>query len=388
MQRTETGARTPISLVGLGGAGSRIVTQAAPRLPRGSRVSALNTDLRALEESTGATRVQMGAERTGGLGCGGDAKVGRLCVEDDLKQVVKLVEGCRLLILVAGMGGGTASGGAPAVVRAARQAGCLTLAFVTMPFEFEGGQRVATAREGLETLNAAADAVVVIPQERLLDHVGGDEVAETFHRANEVLACCVAALCNLLMRPGFINLDFADLEALVRHGEGTCALGMGEAEGEARAERAVEALVNGPLLEKGGVIARAEAILVGIMGGENLTVREVGTVMDALRARCPDACRISMGTFLDDAAHGKLSVVALVSESWVDAKPKTAEGPSTSKAEKPRGRRRSRAAGQQELLSLDFPGKGRFKNIEPTFLDGEDLDVPTYVRRGIAIEKK
>lgn len=391
IQPPTSGAELSICLLGLGGAGTRVVAAAARLVPGSVRVAAIDTDARALTDSSVTTKVRIGAERVGGLGCGGDAAMGRLCVGDEIDKLRNLFEGRRLVIVVTGLGGGTGSGGAAALLRAARSQGSLTLCLALYPFGFEGSQRQGCARAALEGLHAVSDGVVVMAQDRLLEQVGDGAVAATFERADGVLAMAAAALCKLLVRPGYVNLSFADLEQLLKQGSGSCTLGFGRASGAGRAAAAVSTLLEGPLLEQGHLVLNARAMLVGILGGPDLAVRELAEVMTPLRERAGPDCLISMGTFLAEGDEGVLTVVALVAEAWMESdEARTASA--RSPADGDRRRKRPKASSmkdsdRQALLSLDQPGKGRFKNVAPTILDGEDIDVPTYVRRGIDLDR-
>lgn len=376
-----------ICVVGVGGAGGRMVGNAGAYLARGIHVAAINTDARELDQATVPMKLQIGMTRTGGLGTGGIPGTARLAVEDDISTVRELLAERDLVVVVAGLGGGTGSGAAPAVLRAASDAGAATVALVTLPFAFEGGPRAQVAQEALRAVREAADSLVVIDDARLLEAVGETRVADAFERADEILGRSVATLCNLITQPGYIKLDLADLRQLARQSGDTCSLGYAEARGPERARDAAQALLTGPMLEGGRLVTAAGALLVGIVGGPDLTLQEVGTVMDAVAARRGPECRTFMGTHIDVQSEGVVRLVLLVSELWEPEAPAraVAEAPAVAKA----GRRASRVRASkstQPTLALTMSGRGRFRNVEPTILDGEDLDVPTFIRRGIRIE--
>jgi len=385
-------AKSVITVVGVGGAGGRIADVVADAVGAAAVVVAVNTDARALEESRAATRVQIGAARTGGLGAGGDASAGRLAAEDDVEMVRGLFSGSGFAIVVAGLGGGTGSGAAPVVLREARNAGALTLCIATLPCDFEGPDKASTARKALDAFLNASDAVITVPNDRLFESVGSADLAGTFREADRTLGICVGSLIKMIHQPGQLNLDFADVQHIVRSSGGTCTIGFGEGSGKNRAESAVAALLESPLLEKGRVVDKAESLLVSIIGGADMTVKDVGKIMSSVSARVREGCRVSMGTVVDESWQDRVTITVLASDRRVEERPaKVAEEPVEyeKQAAKPARRRRkkSQAAQAQTVLRLDTYGKGRFKDVEPTILDGQDLDIPTFVRQGIAVER-
>jgi len=385
-------AKSGITVVGVGGAGGRIADVVAEAVGDAAVVVAVNTDARALEESRAATRVQIGAGRTGGLGAGGDASVGRMAAEDDVQMIRGLFTGSGFVLVVVGLGGGTGSGAAPVIVREARNAGALTLCIAALPCGFEGPERALTAQRALKNFLEASDAVIAVPNDRLFESVGSADLAGTFGKADRTLGICAGSLIKMIDQPGQINLDFADVQHIVRDSGGTCTIGFGEGTGRKRGDAAVASLLGSPLLEKGRVIEKAESLLVSIVGGPDLTVKDVGKIMSAVSSRVREGCRVSMGTVVDEAWQGRVTITVLATDRREAARPaRVAEQPVEYKEEtaKPSRRRRKKpvAAQAQTVLRLETYGKGRFKGVEPTILDGEDLDIPTFVRRGIAVER-
>lgn len=379
-----------ITVVGLGGAGSAMVAAGAGGLPECANAAALDTDANSLETCGVSVKLQVGVSRTRGLGCGGESGVGRLAAEDDLDNIRELFGDRQLVLVACGLGGGTGTGGASAVLRAAREAGALTIAMTTLPFDFEGGQRAEVARQALRGIREAADALIVVPNERLLETVAEDKLKGVFDQANAILGASLSTIVNLIARPGYINLDFADLQAMLTQSDGTCALGYGEADGRGCASKAVEALLSGPMLDAGRLIENAEALLIGIVGGEGLAVSDVGEIMHALEARRKPGCRLCMGTYIAPEMKRKVILVALAAETW--SMPRVEEKVVAPKrATRRRGGRRKQEVPEdrQPLLGLELglDGRGRFKNIDPTIIDGEDLDIPTFVRMGVSIDK-
>ncbi len=376
-----------VCIIGVGGAGSRIAGKAAPRVLGAAHVAAVNTDARELDGTPVPVKLQIGATRTGGLGAGGAAASGRLAMEDDLPTLREFVAGKDLVVVVAGLGGGTGSGAAPAILRAAADAEALTLAVVTLPFDFEGPRRQAVAQDALRAVREATDAMVVMANDRLAEAVGEAGLKAAFERADDLLGSSVSMLCNLLAQPGYIKLDFADLRQLLRHGGGTCSLAYAATTGAGRAAEAANVLLEGTLFEGGQVVKRAKAVLVGITGGADLAVREVGEVMQAIQGAVSADCHVSMGTHVSDEFADGLQVVVLAAEQWTDAVPEPVrEDARVDRKVAPRRGGRTRQKEAQITLGLHVVGRGRFRNVEPTILDGEDLDIPTYIRRGIVIE--
>ena len=385
-------AKSSITVVGVGGAGCRIADAVTDGVRAGAAVVAVNTDARVLEASRAATRLQIGATRTAGLGTGGDAGVGRLAAEDDVELIRGLFSETRFAIVVVGLGGGTGSGAASVILREARDAGALTLCLATQPCGFEGAAKAAAAESALDTLLKIADAVVVVPNDRLFESVGADDLAGAFRQADQTLGLCLCSLIKMIGEPGQINLDFADVRHIVRDSEGTCTIGYGEGTGDDRTGTAVAALLGSPLLEKGKVLSKAQSLLVSIVGGQDLTVKHVGQIMSELSSRVGENCRVTMGTAIDEDWRDRVTITVLASDRRsAMGEAKVAEAPveyekQAGKVPR-RGRKKSKASQTQTILRLDTYGKGRFKDVEPTILDGEDLDTPTFVRRGIAIER-
>lgn len=379
-----------ISFISVGGAGLRVAARAAVDCSDQVCVTVVDTDARALAGSSAGVKLQVGAERSGGQGCGGDAGIGRLSVEDDLASVSDLFHEQRLVVVFAGLGGGTGSGGAPTLLRAAREAGCVSVGMVTMPFAFEGAGRLEKAAESLKAVHGAADVVLAIPSDALLEHIGDRDVATTFSMADAILGESAAALCNLFARPGYIQLDLADLRSIAQHSEAPLSFGFGTGSGEGRVEQALSTLLDGPLLEKGAVMERAAGIMVGILGGEDLRLSEVSAIMAGVQARIPKDSQMVMGTTIDPAAGDSVTLIVLCADTWnEDALPPVpAAAPPSGQPIRRGSRNRSKRTQLQPLLAgLDMNGKDRFKGVEATIIDGEDLDTPTYVRRGIRLEK-
>jgi len=381
-----------ICVLGVGGGGGRIVDRIAALAPTGAVAGAIDTDRRALAQCTVKHRIAIGGVRTGGGGAGGDVEIGRLSFEDDRRQVQPLLDEAKLAIVVSALGGGTGSGACKALLEAAREQECRTLCVLTLPFAFEGPSRRATAERALPEIQAAADAVVAVHNDRLFASVGEATVSEAFLRADEVLATAIRALWKLVTHRGYINLTLADLLATIRGADKPCAIAFGAGTGKTRAEKAVAGILEGPLTEGGELLAGTRAALVSIVGGPDLGVREVNDMMNALTARLHADCHIAMGTVIDEAARNKVMMTLVFADQWSGAgRPAPPPAAPAPKDADEKGRKRPAAnrkrKNAQGRLSFDEAARGRFKDVEPTMLDGEDLDIPTFVRKGIKFEK-
>ncbi len=376
-----------ICLIGVGGAARRVVSRAALELPGDVSVAVVDTDSHGLTEFSAGTKVQIGVQRTGGRGCGGDIGCGRLAVEDEIGTIRALFKNRRLVVVYAALGGGTGSGAAAAVMREAHTAGAVTIGAVSTPFGFEGSGRLARAEEALEGIKQAADAVVLVPNDRLFDAVGAADVAETFEKADTVLGQSLAALCNMFARPGYIQLDLGDLLSMARHTDACWSLGYGHGTGKKRAEQALEQLQASSLLEGGQLMKDAACMMIGIVGSRDLRLVEVETLMSGIAGACPESCQMVMGTTLNDDERNSVTVCALVTGVWREqTAPAVAPELPKSRSQR-RSRKKSGQVQLQPLLGLDMSGRDRFKDVDATIIDGEDLDIPTYLRRGIKLDK-
>jgi cell division protein FtsZ len=382
-----------ITVIGVGGGGCRVVDRLSDFPVDGVMLAAVDTDLKSLSLCRATLKVQIGQRLTNGLGTGGDANLARQAASDDIDQLRSLCVGTDLVFVVTGLGGGTGTGAGPLVLNTARAAGAMTLCFATLPFDFEGRNRGEVARQAVNNLRDAADAVILVPNDRLFESVGESAVADSFHKADDVISMGVRSVWRLITQPGFINLSLSDLHKVVRRSGGVCTFAYGRGTGPQRTERAVMSLLQNPLLEKGDVIARARALLVSLVGGDDLTLKEIDDVMKMISKQTRPDADISMGTVIDPADSGAISITLLTSESLLEPEPGPVEPPVSAEETEPEGGekdRTSRFRKRKELqtkLKFDASGQSRFKDTEPTVLDGEDLDTPTYIRRGILIEK-
>jgi cell division protein FtsZ len=387
-----------ISVVGIGGAGARIVGQMPSDADDGPITFAVDTDTCSLVESSATERIQIGEVVTAGFGTGGDTQQGREAAEHDTAKILAMLENMELVVVVAGLGGGVGGGATPVVLGAAQEAGAATVCFVTLPFDFEGAQRKAAAAKDMEALREICDTVVVVKNNSLFESVDSSDIAGVFKEADSLLSSGVYSLYQMLALPGYLRLDLADLRRLSSDTKGECLFAAAGAEGEDRASKAVESLLTGPLMERGKLAERARLLMLSIVGGPDLTLKEIGQLMDRISSTVRPECRVVMGTSVDDGWIGRISLMAIVGEKRkvrpqveieVPQQPVSehpAEGPPLSPITPQPSKKRKRRP-RQERLKLEASGRGRFKDVEPTILDGEDMDVPTFIRRGMRIEK-
>ena len=354
----------------------------------------------------------LGEKLTRGMGAGGDPERGRTAAEEDAAKLKALCEGADVVFIAAGMGGGTGTGASPVVARIAKECGALVLGLLVLPFEWEGSRRIRQANLGLHEMKLAADGVICLPNQKLFQLI--DEktsMVETFAMTHELLAQGVRGIWRMLMRPGLINMDFADLCSVTRGRHSENCLALAEACGENRAREVVEKLLKHPLLDGGAALAEATAVLISIVGGPDLTMAEVNRMMGQLSRQCEGA-QIIMGAAIEESFAGKISITIVASrrppdQPSTDATPteydrqlvesSPSAGPSPARLIAPtpealdkllqNGARGIRKLSKlkQGQLSLEIISKGRFEKSEPTVVQGQDLDMPTYIRRGMPL---
>jgi cell division protein FtsZ len=406
-----------IKVFGVGGAGCNAVNHISRAPFDGVEFIALNTDAAALRQLPIANKIVLGEKLTRGMGAGGDPERGRSAADEDAVKLKALCEGADVVFIAAGMGGGTGTGASPVLARIAKESGALVLGMLILPFEWEGGRRQRQAQLGLHEMKAATDGVICLPNQKLFKLI--DEktsLVETFALTHDLLAQGVRGIWRMLMRPGLINVDFADLCSVTRGRHSENALAMAEASDENRAKEVVEKLLKHPLLDGGQALSEAGSVLVSIVGGPDLTMAEVNRVMQQINRHCESA-HIIMGAAVEESFAGRLSVTVVASkrapaeheessnpgapeierqliETQSSLRPPSrfvAPAPSVNSeaAEKllqngARGRRKLSKL-RQGQLPLEIISKGRFEKSEPTIYQGQDLDMPTYLRRGMPL---
>jgi cell division protein FtsZ len=343
-----------ITVFGVGGAGGNAVNNMITAGLEGVEFVVANTDAQALTMSKAARTIQMGIQVTQGLGAGSQPEVGRAAAEEVIEEIRDHLSGAHLVFVTAGMGGGTGTGAATVIAKAARELGILTIGVVTKPFQFEGQRRMRLAEAGIVELQKVVDTLLIIPNQNLF-RVTNEKTtfADAFAMADRVLYSGVACITDLIVKEGLINLDFADVRAVMRE-KGKAMMGRGEASGEKRVLIAAETAISNPLIEDPS-IKRASGLLISITGGRDLTLFEVEEAATRIREEADQDANIIVGATFDDSLEGivRVSVVATgIDNASVTRQPQAGEGALTNLAEKLRHDSRHIADRSQQVSSF------------------------------------
>ena len=427
-QQTSETAAAPkkgfaVKIFGIGSAGINVLESLARDPMPGASFVALHADAESLARSGVSEKISVETKLLRGLGTGGDPERGRAAAEEFFPTLKDACAGANAVFIIAGLGGGAGTGISPVLARAAKQSGALVLAFVTTPFDCEGNRRQRQALRGLDELKNEADGVICLPNQKILKLVDeNSSVAETFKASNEFLADGVNGVWRLLARKGLIEIHFGDLCAMLRERRGESCFATAEAAGATRSREALDKLFAHPMLDGGKILADSEAVLVSLTGGPDLTMAEVNRVMEHINGKCARA-QVIMGAAIDENFSERLAITLVavkrsaaspakksveensdsetefadqLLESEISARPQSRIVPpppeiSPEKAQQiltknsgGRGKKNS-SKYRQGQLQLEIVSKGRFDKSEPTIHKGEDLDVPTYIRRGVAL---
>ncbi|SMX22084.1 cell division protein FtsZ [Boseongicola aestuarii] len=313
-----------ITVFGVGGAGGNAVNNMIDKQLEGVEFVVANTDAQALQQSVASTKVQMGLRVTEGLGAGARPSVGAAAAEETIEEIVDHLAGAHMCFITAGMGGGTGTGAAPIIAQAARELGVLTVGVVTKPFQFEGAKRMRQAEEGIEALQKMVDTLIIIPNQNLF-RLANEKTTftEAFSMADDVLYQGVKGVTDLMVRPGLINLDFADVRAVMDE-MGKAMMGTGEAEGEDRAVQAAEKAIANPLLDEIS-LKGAKGVLINITGSHDLTLFELDEAANRIREEVDADANIIVGSTLDTAMEGRMRVSVVA--TGIDANANTMDAP-------------------------------------------------------------
>ena len=443
----------PIKIVSVGDAGlnalDRIVLDGLDAVD----VVAINTDVHSLTSSVATRKVQLGRSVSRGLGAGGDPDVGYQAALESADEIHEALADSRVIFICAGLGGGTGSGGAPYVAQAAREAGALVIAFVTLPFAFEGKRRNAQAREALLRLSEFAHAVVCFENDRIGDLTPPQAgIHQAFAMADITISQSVRSIVNLIQRPGLIRIGFDDLLAALRTRNSRCLFGYGESDSDNRAHDALTQALKNPLMDRGRMLADATQVLVQVAGGPGMTLSEIEILMQELGRHVSDQTQILFGSVVDARLGDRLSVTIISSLSAEEAPAPSSESvaspvrgryqtstpeheiqhqeptvavrpleetvpfeesvaaepepistpisteppviptrngepqPARSTSQEKAAAEKSATPAKQEVLQFEPVTRGRFEKSEPTIIEGEDLDVPTYLRKNIKVK--
>ncbi|PTW47188.1 MULTISPECIES: cell division protein FtsZ [Rhodovulum] len=313
-----------ITVFGVGGAGGNAVNNMIEKRLEGVEFVVANTDAQALQQSNAQARIQMGVKVTEGLGAGARPTVGAAAAEESIEQIVDHLAGAHMCFITAGMGGGTGTGAAPIIAQAARELGVLTVGVVTKPFQFEGSKRMRQAEDGVENLQKVVDTLIIIPNQNLF-RLANEKTTftEAFSMADDVLYQGVKGVTDLMVRPGLINLDFADVRAVMDE-MGKAMMGTGEADGEDRAIQAAEAAIANPLLDEISLNG-AKGVLINITGGYDLTLFELDEAANRIRDVVDPDANIIVGSTLDPDMDGRMRVSVVA--TGIDAAARTEDIP-------------------------------------------------------------
>ncbi len=419
--------RIKVKVVGIGGAGSNVLDRLVLDEAVEVDLVSCNTDVQSLASSVASQKVQLGRTLTRGLGAGGDPEIGFAAAEEAAAEISTAIEGTPLVFIVAGLGGGTGSGAAPLVAKLARERGSLVLACVTLPFSFEGRRRREQAAESLRAIQTYADAVICFENDRMGEIVLPTAgVHDAFGRTDQIIGQCVRSVIDLVQRRGLIRLGFDDLLSALRNHDSRCLFGYAEASGHDRASLAADEALRSPLMDGGTLLPRVAHVLVNITGGADLTLAEIQSLMQALHHRIADNAQVLFGATVDSRFNGRLGVTVIGSLPAgafprEEAKPPSSGQMTAAVAPAPGASRPATVAPRAaplepprapERFSPPAPAparsdstrpaptrapatppepppapepvyRGRFERSEPTIVDGEDLDVPAFLRKGL-----
>ncbi len=377
-----------IKVIGVGGGGGNAINNMINMGLESVEYIALNTDAQALKNSMADIKIQVGSALTNGLGAGARPEIGREAVEENRHEIEEAIENADMIFVTAGMGGGTGTGGAPVVAGIAKRRGILTVGIITTPFECEGKVRKKYALEGITELKKNCDTVIVIPNERLLDIADENtSLVEAFAMANEVLYNATRGISDLILMPGLINLDFADVRTTMSDG-GAAIMGSATAEGADRAEMAARAAIDSPLLD-GVSIRGARNVLVNISAGANLGMRETTTATSIIQQEAGDNAEIILGTVLDEEFGDEIRVT-VISTGFDLAEDRTSAKVAPNKESLNKAAVNAKNNLQQSKNESQVPN--RFPRSTGDYYKGENnlkkLDTPSYLRRDLNVRKQ
>ena len=298
-----------IKVIGVGGGGGNAVNRMIKAGLSGVDFWAMNTDAQVLGMSSAKNRIQLGSKLTQGLGAGGDPSIGEKAAEETRENIMQALDGADMVFITAGMGGGTGTGAAPVVAKIAKELGALTIGVVTKPFTFEGKRRLNQALQGLEKLKETVDALIVIPNDKLMEVVDKrTTMREAFHVVDEVLLRGVQGISDIITVPGLINVDFTDVKA-VMESSGSALMGIGRGSGEGRAMEAATSAINSPLLET--TINGASGIILNVTGGPDMTLHEVTEAAQVIHDAVSDDAIVTFGSVIDDRIQGEIQITVI-----------------------------------------------------------------------------
>ena len=386
-----------IKVIGIGGGGGNAVNTMIGGKLSGVDFMVANTDAQSLEASEAPVRIQLGCMVTKGLGAGANPEIGRRAALEDQEKIRDYLEGSDMIFITAGMGGGTGTGGAPVIARVAREVGALTVGVVTKPFIFEGKKRMRQAEEGIEELKQSVDTLIVIPNQRLLSIAAKTTtMLEAFHKADDVLLQAVRGISDLIITPGLINLDFADVRTVMAE-MGLALMGAASASGENRAIEAAQKAISSPLLEDIS-IQGARGVLINITGGPDMCLHEVNEAASMIQEEAHEDANIIFGAVIDENITDEIRITVIATgfgemkeekkpapalnvASLAGAAPKNKKvvhlGTIVDDLDTPTWQRKKSGSDEVETVTLNKGGFQFNANQE----DDDKYDIPTFLRR-------
>ncbi len=350
-----------IKVIGVGGAGNNAVNRMIQSGIKGVEFISVNTDRQALKNSNASTKIQIGEKITRGLGAGANPDIGAQSAEENKTEITESLRGADMVFVTAGMGGGTGTGAAPVVANAAKEMGILTIVVVTKPFTFEGKKRLSQAERGIESLKAKVDALVVIPNDKLLQIIDRKtSMINAFIMADEVLMQGVQGISDLIANPGLVNLDFADVKTIMLN-TGMAHMGIGRATGENRAEDAAKQAIQSPLLETS--IEGARGVIINITGADDVGLQEINTAAELVQRSVDPEANIIFGTAIDESLGDEI-VITVIATGFDKERPSTNFGVEQIVAK----------AWDKKITSVPT-------STESTSSNSQDLDIPSFLRK-------
>jgi cell division protein FtsZ len=367
-----------IKVIGAGGGGGNAVNTMILSQVEGVEFIAANTDAQALKNSRAPMKIQLGSKLTKGLGAGANPEIGREAAMEDKARIAEILQGADMVFIAVGLGGGTGTGAAPVIAEVAKELGALTVGVVTKPFSREGKQRQKKADEGVECLKGVVDSLIVIPNDRLLGLAGKNmSILDAFKPSDDVLLQAVQGISDLITTSGLINVDFADVKAIMSE-RGMAMMGIGIAEGERRAAEAAQKAISSPLLEDID-ISGAKGVLVNISGSSNMTMEEFDEASRIIHEKVHEDANIIIGLVINEDLGDKIKITAIA----------TGFGASFEKGRRPADELKSRAAATLGKVDRDLPTfirdrqKENPRALRSTMREDEEFDIPTFLRKRV-----
>lgn len=366
-----------IKVIGVGGSGGNAVNRMVASDVNGVEFWSINTDSQALTQSAAQKRLQIGQKLTRGLGAGGNPAIGQKAAEESREEIAAALEGADLVFITAGMGGGTGTGAAPIVAEIAKELGALTVGVVTRPFTFEGRRRTNQADEGLSALQGRVDTLIVIPNDKLLSVISeSTPVQEAFRTADDVLRQGVQGISDIIIIPGLVNVDFADVRAVMADA-GSALMGIGIGSGKSRAREAAMAAISSPLLEAS--IDGARGVVFNITGGSDLTLREVSEAADIIYEVVDPNANIIFGAVLDEKLQGEIRITVIATGFTAEVQAQQQMAARGGAAPRSLGNTSQQPEGNLPNPTPPLPTRSQANKVPP--LPNSGLDIPEFLQR-------